>query len=204
LNQEAQTVDAAGRVHVLNRENGTGVEQWYVFSSLLSLSLKTNELTCYPLHRFHYHRSPSGKRWTRTALPLPSSLPLLPGVPEIGKNVTGTPTVIGKRGKLFAVAGASSLVSSSQQNASDANPGLVENDSVTLYVILPSNAPASSALAVLASTSAHGFRDWVVVWAVGAGCGAEPVFDRYRLAEDGILSVLMVNGTEVQVWDFDI
>jgi hypothetical protein len=31
LNQEAQAVDAEGRVHVLNRENTTGVEQWYVF-----------------------------------------------------------------------------------------------------------------------------------------------------------------------------
>lgn len=28
LNQEAQTVDSEGRVHVLNRENTTGIEQW--------------------------------------------------------------------------------------------------------------------------------------------------------------------------------
>lgn len=28
LNQEAQTVDGEGRVHVLNRENTTGTERW--------------------------------------------------------------------------------------------------------------------------------------------------------------------------------
>ncbi|EIM80651.1 uncharacterized protein STEHIDRAFT_115529 [Stereum hirsutum FP-91666 SS1] len=28
LNQEAQTIDEEGRIHVLNRENGTGYEQW--------------------------------------------------------------------------------------------------------------------------------------------------------------------------------
>ncbi|EEB97372.1 hypothetical protein MPER_03321 [Moniliophthora perniciosa FA553] len=28
LNQEAQTIDEKGRVHVLNRENTTGTEQW--------------------------------------------------------------------------------------------------------------------------------------------------------------------------------
>jgi hypothetical protein len=30
LNQEAQAVDKEGRIHVLNRENTTGVEQWSV------------------------------------------------------------------------------------------------------------------------------------------------------------------------------
>lgn len=29
LNQEAQIVDDEDRIHVLNRENGTGYEQWY-------------------------------------------------------------------------------------------------------------------------------------------------------------------------------
>ena len=31
LNQEAQVIDAEGRIHVLNRENTTGFEQWYAF-----------------------------------------------------------------------------------------------------------------------------------------------------------------------------
>ena len=31
LNQEAQTIDGEGRIHVLNRENTTGVERWFVF-----------------------------------------------------------------------------------------------------------------------------------------------------------------------------
>lgn len=35
LNQEAQAVDRSGRIHVLNRENTTGTEQWYAYSSPL-------------------------------------------------------------------------------------------------------------------------------------------------------------------------
>lgn len=30
LNQEAQTVDSQGRLHVLNRDNTSGTEQWYI------------------------------------------------------------------------------------------------------------------------------------------------------------------------------
>jgi hypothetical protein len=43
LNQEAQTVDTEGRVHVLNRENGTGVEQWFAaltMSALLAMKIR--------------------------------------------------------------------------------------------------------------------------------------------------------------------
>ncbi|KAI0312367.1 hypothetical protein OF83DRAFT_1146529 [Amylostereum chailletii] len=153
LNQEAQTIDSEDRVHVLNRENTTGVEQWY-----------------------HYWRSTTS-HWTRTALPLnlPSS-----------NNVTNTPTVIGKRGKLAAVPSSSSLSSS------------------TLLAILPSNAPNSTAMSILASTDAGHFRDWKVVWEVESGCGWEVLFDRYRLKEDGVLSLFMINSTDVQVWDFDL
>ncbi|TFY81680.1 hypothetical protein EWM64_g2333, partial [Hericium alpestre] len=93
LNQEAQAVDHEGRVHVLNRENTTGVEQWY-----------------------HYWRSTTSD-WTR--IPLPLDLPSI-------NNITRTPTPTGKRGKL-AVARS------------------------TLLVLLPSNAPNSSALSILAS-----------------------------------------------------
>ena len=32
LNQESQCMDWTGRFHVLNRENGSGVERWYVYS----------------------------------------------------------------------------------------------------------------------------------------------------------------------------
>ncbi|THH08280.1 hypothetical protein EW145_g2816 [Phellinidium pouzarii] len=150
LNQEAQTVDSAGRIHVLNRENTTGVEQWY-----------------------HYWRSTT-THWTRTALPL--------NLPSVN-NVTGTPTVIGKRGKILARGSA-------------------------LLAVLPSNAVNSSALSIL-SSSAHGhFRDWEVVWEVSAGCMAEPLFDRYRFEDggdgDGVLSLFLVNGTNVEVLDLDL
>ncbi|KAI0065217.1 hypothetical protein BV25DRAFT_1880942 [Artomyces pyxidatus] len=148
LNQEAQIVDDAGRVHVLNRENTTGVEQWY-----------------------HYWRSTTA-HWTRTPLPL--------DLPSIN-NITNTPTVIGKRGKLATIP-----------------------SSNTLLALLPSNAPYSSAFSVLASTPAGHFHDWSVVWEVGSGCEAEILFDRYRLAQgDGVLSLFMVNGTQVQVVDLD-
>ncbi|KAI0694041.1 hypothetical protein BC835DRAFT_1033933 [Cytidiella melzeri] len=147
LNQEAQTIDSEGRVHVLNRENTTGIEQWY-----------------------HYWRSTTTD-WTRTPLPLPADLPS-------ANNITGTPTVIGKRGKLVAALG-------------------------TLYAILPSNAPNSTALSIIGSTAVGQFRDWRVLWEASEGCVAEPLFDRYRLLYDGVLSLFLVNGSAVQVVDFD-
>ncbi|CDO73884.1 hypothetical protein BN946_scf185016.g41 [Trametes cinnabarina] len=156
LNQEAQTVDTEGRIHVLNRENTTGVEQWY-----------------------HYWRSTVG-HWTRTPLPL---------APELisQNNVTGTPTVIGKRGKLVAPP---------------------ESPDRSLLAILPSNALNSSALSILRSTAAGHFRDWKAVWEVASGCVWEPLFDRYRLdvsaGGDGALSLFLVNGTAIQVVDLDV
>ena len=152
LNQEAQTVDSQGRVHVLNRENTTGTEQWY-----------------------HYWRS-TVSHWTRTALPLGPEL-------KSANNITGTPTVIGKRGKVIAPPHSSAHA---------------------LLLLLPSNAPGSTALSILRSTAAGHFRDWEAVWEAEAGCGWEPLFDRYRLAEDGVLSVFLVNGTAVTVVDFDL
>ncbi|KAI0051294.1 hypothetical protein FA95DRAFT_1534756 [Auriscalpium vulgare] len=149
LNQESQTVDSVGRIHVLNRENTTGVEQWY-----------------------HYWRSTSGD-WTRTALPLD-----LPSV----NNITNTPTVIGKRGK---------FVSAPSTDA--------------LLALLPSNKPNSTALSILASSPTGHFRDWRVLWEAESGCSAEVLFDRYRLTRgDGVLSLFVVNGTEVQVVDFEL
>ncbi|KAL5514016.1 hypothetical protein ACEPAG_2777 [Sanghuangporus baumii] len=157
LNQEAQTIDQEGRLHVLNRENTTGVERWY-----------------------HYWRS-TAAHWTRTPLPLPSEL-----IPASANNVTGTPTVIGKRGKLFSRGS-------------------------SLFALLPSNAANSSALSILGSTAQGHFRDWTVVWEVGSGCDAEPLFDRYRLESedaggdgDGVLSLFLVNGTNLEVLDLDL
>lgn len=140
LNQEAQTVDDQGRIHVLNRENTTGIEQWY-----------------------HYWRSTTDN-WTRTVL----------------SNLTATPTVIGKRGKIVA-------------------------HNSNLLLILPDNAANSTALTLLASTASGHFRDWTTVWET-EGNGWEPVFDRYRLAEggDGVLSMLVINGTQIQVVDLDL
>ncbi|THH14195.1 hypothetical protein EW146_g6107 [Bondarzewia mesenterica] len=147
LNQESQTVDDEGRVHVLNRENTTGIEQWY-----------------------HYWRSTTA-HWTRT--PFPLTLPS-------ANNITQTPTVIGKRGKLATV-------------------------SSRLFAILPSNAPNSTALSILGSTAAGHFRDWEVLWEIENGCTAEPLFDRYRLREgDGVLSLFLVDGREVRIVDLDL
>ena len=157
LNQEAQTTDNEGRFHVLNRENTTGVERWY-----------------------HYWRGTTA-HWARTPLPLPSEL-----TPASINNVTGTPTVIGKRGKLFSRGS-------------------------SLFALLPSNAANSSALSILGSTAGGQFRDWSVAWEADSGCAAEPLFDRYRLiteAEggdgDGLLSLFLVNGTDIEVVDLNL
>jgi len=96
--------------------------------------------------------------------------------------VTGTPTVIGKRGKLVAPP---------------------SNGASTLLAILPSNAANSSALSILGSTAEGHFRDWKVLWETSNGCGWEPLFDRYRLQE-GVLSLYVVNGTDMQVVDFEL
>lgn len=154
MNQEAQTVDSAGRVHVLNRENTTGYEQWY-----------------------HYWRD-TDTFWIRSAFPSPSELS-----PSSIINITGTPTVIGKRGKLVAP---------------PARPD-------TLLAILPSNAVNSTGLSILASTAQNRYKDWEVVWEASEGCAFEPLFDRYRLSEgDGVLSLFLVNGTNVEVVDVDL
>ena len=156
LNQEAQTVDTEGRLHVLNRENTTGTQQWY-----------------------HYWRSTTA-HWTRTPLPLFSEF-------KSENNITGTPTVIGKRGKVVAPP-------NSKEHA--------------ILLILPSNAPNSTGLSILRSTAAGHFRDWEAVWEAPTGCGWEPLFDRYRLdtsaGGDGVLSLFLVNGTAIQVVDFDL
>ncbi|KAJ8509343.1 hypothetical protein ONZ45_g8479 [Pleurotus djamor] len=68
LNQESQTVDADGRVHVLNRENTTadGVERWY--------------------HYWKGTNAKGGIEWTRVPFPL--------SIDGDKNNVTSTPTVI--------------------------------------------------------------------------------------------------------------
>ncbi|KAI3614017.1 hypothetical protein WG66_010760 [Moniliophthora roreri] len=151
LNQEAQTIDEKGRVHVLNRENTTGTEQWY-----------------------HYWRNPT-MDWNRRTLPLS-----LAG--ESVNNITKTPTVIGKRGKLVA-----------------------PPNSEMLLALLPNNAANSTGLSVLGSTEKDNFTDWKVMWEVKEGNRWEVLFDRYRLTVgDGILSLFVVNGTEIGVLDMDL
>ncbi|EGO23046.1 hypothetical protein SERLADRAFT_471713 [Serpula lacrymans var. lacrymans S7.9] len=124
---------------------------------------------------YHYWRSVD-TFWTRTAFPL--------DIPS-DYNITGTPTYIGKRGKL-----------------------VVLPNSQSLLAILPDNAPNSTALSILRSTADGHFADWTTVWEVSSGCVAEPLFDRYRLnvanGGDGVLSLYLVNGTEVQIWDLDV
>ena len=134
---------------------------------------------------YHYWRSTAGY-WTRAPFPMPSSLPG-------SHNVTGTPTPLGKRGKLVAVPPASSNKSSARRNET------------TLLALLPSNSPESSALSILQSSSKGQFRDWSVAWE-GEGCGWEPLFDREWFEEsDGtVLSVFLVNGTQLEVVDFDL
>lgn len=124
------------------------------------------------INRYHYWRS-TDAHWTRTPLPLPAALPSV-------NNITGTPTVIGKRGKLVAP-----------------HSGL-------LLAILPSNAPNSSAFSIISSTPQGSFRDWRVIWESPDGCVAEPLFDRYRLQDDDVLSLFLVNGTTIQVLDFSL
>lgn len=66
----------------------------------------------------------------------------------------------------------------------------------------------STALSILASTADGHFKDWEVVWEAPSGSVAEPLFDRYRLDEknggDGVLSLFLVNGTNVEVLDLDL
>ena len=95
--------------------------------------------------------------------------------------------MIGKRGKLVTV---------------PSSPGTV--GATTLLALLPSNAVNSTAFSILASTDAGHFRDWSVAWEIQSGCGWEVLFDRYRLRDEGVLSLFMINGTEVQVWDFTL
>jgi len=126
---------------------------------------------------YHYWRD-TNTFWTRAAIP--------PNIPGSG-NITGTPTYIGKRGKLVAP--------------------LASPD--TLLAILPDNAANSSALTILRSTATEGYQDWTAVWYAASGCVAEPLFDRQRLrlgedGADGVLSLYLVNGTEVVVVDLDI
>jgi hypothetical protein len=118
--------------------------------------------------RYHYWRDTTSF-WTRSTLPI--------DLPSIN-NITNTPTVIGKRGKLVSVQD-------------------------MLLAILPSNAPNSTALTILASTARNRFLDWSVLWEASSGCVAEPLFDRYRV-EEGVLSLFVVNGTQVQVVDMNL
>ncbi|KAJ4477381.1 hypothetical protein J3R30DRAFT_3657811 [Lentinula aciculospora] len=154
LNQEAQTLDGENRMHVLNRENTTGYEQWY-----------------------HYWRN-TDIDWTRTPFPLSLAAHSI-------NNITRTPTVIGKRGKLVSPPGHE-----------------------TLLAILPSNAPNSTGLSILASTPQNHFRDWKIIWEISSGCGWEPLFDRYRLnmedGGDGVLSLYLIDGKDVVVMDLDL
>ncbi|KZT20695.1 hypothetical protein NEOLEDRAFT_1140404 [Neolentinus lepideus HHB14362 ss-1] len=128
---------------------------------------------------YHYWRSTTND-WTRTPLPLTIDLPSI-------NNVTSTPTAIGKRGKLVSIPTSSSSTTPT-----------------TMLYILPSNAANSTGLSILATTASGHFQDWRVVWEVTEGCAWEPLFDRYRLERDGVLSLYFVNGTDVGVLDLDL
>ena len=149
-------MDTEGRLHVLNRENTTGTQQWY-----------------------HYWRSTTA-HWTRTPLPLFSEF-------KSENNITGTPPPVGKRGKLVAPPPAHSPAHAH-----------------SLLLVLPDNAAGSTGLSILRGTAPGHFRDWEVVWEASGGCAWEPLFDRYRLEEDGVLSLFVVNGSAIQVVDFDL
>ncbi|KAF5375870.1 hypothetical protein D9615_008247 [Tricholomella constricta] len=128
-----------------------------------------------PKYRYHYWRSTT-TFWTRTPLPF--------NISSIN-DITRTPTVIGKRGKLVA-------------------PPFSDD----ILAILPSNAPNSTGLTILASSAPGYFRDWRIVWEVESGFSGEVLYDRYRMdtsdgvGGDGVLSLFYVNGTAVSVTDF--
>lgn len=90
-------------------------------------------------------------------------------------NLSVTPIPLGKRGKVVAYGS-------------------------SLIMILPDN--LSTALTLISSTAKGHFNDWHKILETD-GNGWEPVFDRYRLA-DGVLSMMVINGTEVQVWDITL
>ena len=131
----------------------------------------------HPPRRYHYWRSTT-HHWTRTPLPPASALHSI-------NNITGTPTPTGKRGKLVA-------------------PPRSPAHAHSLLLILPDNAAGSTGLSILRGTAPGHFRDWEVLWEAREGCAWEPLVDRYRLAEDGVLSLFVVNGTAIQVVDFDL
>lgn len=92
-------------------------------------------------------------------------------------NLSVIPIPLGKRGKVVAY-------------------------KTNLIMVLPDNAPNSTALTLISSTAENHFRDWRTIFET-EGNGWEPVFDRYRLA-DGVLSMMIINGSEVQVWDLTL
>lgn len=139
--------------------------------------------------RYHYWRSsPSSATiplWTRFALP-----PALAGYPDSGSS-GGIAT--GKRGKTV--------------------PYTYPDGTEALFMILPTNVVNSTGLTILASTPKANFEDWGIVWEIDSGCGWEPLVDKGRLgvfgtekgwSNDGVLSLFIANGTEVQVWDFSV
>lgn len=89
-------------------------------------------------------------------------------------------------------------------------PYTYADGSEALLMVLPTNVVNSTGLTILASTPEADFEDWQIVWEVDSGCEWEPLFDKGRLGVFGsangwsnyaVLSLFVVNGTEVQVWD---
>ncbi|EEB97373.1 hypothetical protein MPER_03322 [Moniliophthora perniciosa FA553] len=85
--------------------------------------------------------------WNRRTLPLSLA-------EQSVNNITKTPTVIGKRGKLVA----------------PPNNGM-------LLALLPNNAVNSTGLSILGSTETDDFTDWRVMWEVEEGNRWEVLFD---------------------------
>lgn len=114
--------------------------------------------------RYHYWRSTTS-HWTRTPFPLPDELLSI-------NDITETPTVIGKRGKLIT-------------------------SGSSLLAVLPSNAVNSSTFSILSSTAKGHFRDWEIVFEAASGCEWEALYDWQRLdvnaGGDGALSLYMIH-----------
>ena len=131
LNQEAQAVDAAGRVHLMMRDNISGSLRWV-----------------------HWVRGVTDGRWNRRV----------------------TPFNPGGRAKIVAARKA----------------GTPYDD---VYALLPGTGIASA-------SGEDSWRNWTVVDTDYARFGSEAVYDRRRLADSGLLSLMGQTGTTLvtQEW----
>lgn len=84
---------------------------------------------------------------------------------------------------------------------------LAGNAAGTVVIALLPDAPALQTR-IYAATEAGGFKSWILLTVI-KNASSEPLFDKTRLAQDGILSVFSRQGgpypdRKVQVWDFKL